>query len=98
MYAAETGEGPVDERPGGRLHAAVTAIGRPRHAEEWGRTVCVACRDALDGVDSVALVLHGTGALVDLVGCSDAFAEQVEDAQIVVGEGPGRTAFTTGTT
>ncbi|WP_025351078.1 ANTAR domain-containing protein [Nocardia nova] len=76
----------------------MTAIGRPRHAEDWGRTVCVACRDALGGVDSVALVLHGTGALVDLLGCSDSFAEQIEDAQIVVGEGPGRTAFMTGTT
>lgn len=88
----------MDERSGGRLHAAVAAIGRPRRAADWGGQVCVACRDALAGVDSVALVLHGAGTLVDLVGYSDSFAAQIEDAQIVVGEGPGPTAFATGTT
>ncbi|MEV5650945.1 ANTAR domain-containing protein [Nocardia sp. NPDC052254] len=95
--AANTREGPVDERSGGRLHTAVVAIGQPRRAEDWGRTVCTACRDALDGVDSVGLVLHSTGFLVDLVGCSDSLAEQAEDAQIVVGEGPGPSAYSTGT-
>ncbi|WP_227981350.1 ANTAR domain-containing protein [Nocardia spumae] len=88
----------MNERSGGRLHAAVAAIGRPRSAQDWGHRVCVACCEVLDGVDSAALVLYGAGTLVDLVGFSDSFAERMEDAQIVVGEGPGPTAFTTGTT
>ncbi len=88
----------MDRQPGGRLHAAVAAIGRPREDPDWGNQVCIACRDALVEVDSVALVLHGAGTLVDLMGFSDAFAERIEDAQIVVGEGPGFSAFTSGIT
>jgi hypothetical protein len=88
----------VDERSGGRLEAAVAAIARPRCADDWGYRVCVACRDVLAGVDSVALALHSAGAVVEVIGCSASVAEQIEDVQMVLGEGPGFTAFATGDT
>jgi hypothetical protein len=88
----------VDERSGGRLEAAVAAIGRPRRADDWGYQVCVACRDVLTGVDSVAVALHSAGAVVEVIGYSDSVAEQIEDVAMVLGEGPGFTAFTTGDT
>ncbi|MFG3521834.1 GAF and ANTAR domain-containing protein [Nocardia nova] len=88
----------MDERSGGRLEAAVAAIARPRCADDWGYRVCVACRDVLAEIDSVALALHSAGAIVEVIGCSDSVAEQIEDVQMVLGEGPGFTAFGTGDT
>ncbi|MFF3567731.1 GAF and ANTAR domain-containing protein [Nocardia jiangxiensis] len=88
----------MDERVRGRLRTAVAAIRRSRRHHDWARQVCAACRDAVPGIDSAALVLYDANRSMDLLGVSDAFAELIEDTQVVVGEGPGWTAFSTGAT
>ncbi len=86
----------MDERLKGRIRTVLTAVRRPRGEPDWGAQVCVACQSALAGIDSVALAMHTPSKMIDVLGVSDALAEEVENTQVVVGEGPGFTAFATG--
>ncbi|WP_169816322.1 GAF and ANTAR domain-containing protein [Nocardia miyunensis] len=86
----------MDERFGGRIRTVLAAIRRPREEPDWGHQACAACQAALIGIDSVALAIYAPSRTVNVIGVSGALAERAEDTQIVVGEGPGRTAFTTG--
>ena len=64
--------------------------------ERWAVAVCRICADRVDGIDAAALTLRAGARAQDMLGASDDWAAQLDDAQYTLGEGPGMHAFTTG--
>ena len=56
-------------------------------ADGWAAAVCVACVSVLPGVDAAALTVRADG-VQETWGSSDEWAEELEQLQYTVGEGP----------
>jgi hypothetical protein len=82
----------VDEQRRQRLWRLVTA--RARGDEPgWGPLVCEVAVDRLD-IDGAAISVRTSGRAQDLIAATGAWAQQLEELQYTLGEGPGVEAYT----
>lgn len=77
-----------------RLWQAVTGA-RPG-SDGWMHALCLGCVAVLGAVDAAAVTLRSEPRAQELHGASDAWAADLEQAQYMMGEGPGVAAFTEG--
>jgi hypothetical protein len=83
----------VDDERRQRLWRAVTT--RARSDEPgWGRLVCEVAVDLL-AVDGAAISVRTSGRAQELVTATGDWAQQLEELQYTLGEGPGVEAYTT---
>jgi hypothetical protein len=73
----------------------LAAVGRLESEQDQPAHLCQACVVALP-VQRAAIAVHVDGAGLEVLCASDSVAEQVEWAQITLGEGPGLEAISTG--
>jgi hypothetical protein len=83
------------DRPLGAKARFLAAVSKLETAGDDPVHLCQACVDALP-VQHAAIAVHVDGAGLEVLCASDDIAEQVEWAQITLGEGPGVDAVTTG--
>ena len=78
------------------LRKSITeSVPSPRTAD-WAEAVCSVIVAVVSGVDAAALTLRTEAHAEELVGASEPWAAELEEAQYTLGEGPGVEAFTTG--
>jgi hypothetical protein len=86
----------VDQQRHPRLWRLVTGrVGQHQRPSGWAGVVCDVVVQEV-GVDAAAITVHATERTQELVAASDKWAQQLEELQFTVGEGPGQEAFTSG--
>jgi hypothetical protein len=79
-----------------RLWRAIAdRVDRPGH-QGWAHAICATCVAVLSGVDGAALTMRGDGGIQELLGASDDWAARLDEAQFMLGEGPGARAYQLG--
>jgi hypothetical protein len=79
-----------------QLWRVIAARAEAPGEDGWAQAVCLACVEALPGVDAAILALRDTTRAHEILGASDSWAADLAVLQYTVGEGPGVEAFTRG--
>lgn len=86
----------MDGQHRNRLRELMAECAGAAGQDGWARAVCAMCVRVLSHVDSVALTIRVDTRAQEMVGASDTWGSDLEEAQYMLGEGPGVEVSATG--